>query len=244
METEEWFKLKKYPHIGLPLTISDYGWIHRFVNNKQLVSKHSFLPFIHKCIVSRKYRANKQYDQKNPSGKRKRFVGQSAELPAGEYTDANDGSAASPMRNDVTPATWVHPISDVDGEALNIDEAGGEFIYVDNTGNALARTPGQGDTALIGTGAPLGAKFFEVGVGKVGWVDVDDTRIIYQNSTYGVNAIQLKYAVDTTLPILPVRETNLGLGEGYVIYHTTGVTNGIVIAYLDENDTTLNECAQ
>jgi len=69
---EEWFKTKKYPHIGEPLKIKDYQRVKLYVENPDNIRKHSFLPFIHKAIITRKFRANKQNPSKNPSKKRKR----------------------------------------------------------------------------------------------------------------------------------------------------------------------------
>jgi hypothetical protein len=57
MELEKWFKTKKYPHIGLPITIKDYNWVKEYVENSEKVRTHSFLPLIHKSIVKRKFRA-------------------------------------------------------------------------------------------------------------------------------------------------------------------------------------------
>jgi len=60
----DWFKIKKYPHIGLPLNPGDrYKWIEKYVTNPDIVSKHSFLPFIHKTSQVRKFR--KVYSDKN-----------------------------------------------------------------------------------------------------------------------------------------------------------------------------------
>lgn len=72
METEKWFKLKKYPHIGLPITIKDYNWVKSYVENSDKVRTHSFLPLIHKVILKRKFRADNTNPNRNPSGKRKR----------------------------------------------------------------------------------------------------------------------------------------------------------------------------
>ena len=56
---KDWFKLKRYPHIGLPLDINDrYKWIQQYVTNPEKVAKHSFLPFIHKTSRVKKYRKN------------------------------------------------------------------------------------------------------------------------------------------------------------------------------------------
>jgi hypothetical protein len=71
---ENWFKLKKYPHIGLPLTIKDYSRVKTYVSNPADIAKHSFLPFINKSILKRRFRANKKAKIKNPSGKRFRVA--------------------------------------------------------------------------------------------------------------------------------------------------------------------------
>lgn len=75
METENWFKTKKYPHIGLPITIKDYNWVKEYVENFDKIRTHSFLPLIHKSIVKRKFRADNSITICNPSGKRKRVQG-------------------------------------------------------------------------------------------------------------------------------------------------------------------------
>lgn len=60
METENWFKLKKYPHIGLPITILDYKWVKEYITDNEKIRVHSFLPLIHKCISLRKFRPDKK----------------------------------------------------------------------------------------------------------------------------------------------------------------------------------------
>lgn len=72
MKKKEWFKIKQYPHIGLPLTWDDKKRVCSYVKNKKNISKHSFLPFIRKEIISKKLR--KEYDDKGNllnNGKRK-----------------------------------------------------------------------------------------------------------------------------------------------------------------------------
>lgn len=71
-EFEEWYKTKKYPHIGLPITLRDYNWVKLYAENAEKIRRHSFLPFIHKTLIKRKFRADKENPEKNPSGKRKR----------------------------------------------------------------------------------------------------------------------------------------------------------------------------
>jgi len=75
MELEKWFKLKKYPHIGFPITIKDYSWVKEYVENPINIKKHSFLPLIHKSIIQRKFRADTSIPSRNPSGKRVRKKG-------------------------------------------------------------------------------------------------------------------------------------------------------------------------
>lgn len=75
MEVENWFKAKKYPHIGMPITIKDYYWVKEYVENYEKIRTHSFLPLIHKTIVKRKFRADNLNPASNPSGKRKRVLG-------------------------------------------------------------------------------------------------------------------------------------------------------------------------
>src|SRR5688500_4203908 len=57
---KEWFKLKPYPHIGLPFSFADRRWIERYVSNIEAVASHAFSPFIHREIITRKFR--KQID--------------------------------------------------------------------------------------------------------------------------------------------------------------------------------------
>lgn len=72
METEEWFKTKKYPHIGLPITVKDYSWVKEYVESPNRIRVHSFLPLIHKTIVSRKFRAEESVTYRTLKGERKR----------------------------------------------------------------------------------------------------------------------------------------------------------------------------
>lgn len=54
---KDWFKLKRYAHIGTPLKASDrYKWIESYIKNPTIIAKHSFLPFIHKKSKVRKFR--------------------------------------------------------------------------------------------------------------------------------------------------------------------------------------------
>ncbi|CAA7393142.1 hypothetical protein [Chryseobacterium fistulae] len=75
METENWFKLKKYPHIGYHITKLDYNWVKEYISNPRKIQTHSFLPYIHKCIKQRKFRADPARTDKTPTKKRFRKKG-------------------------------------------------------------------------------------------------------------------------------------------------------------------------
>lgn len=70
MEFEPWFKLKRYPHIGSPIRAKDYEEVKNYVNDSEAIRKHSFLPLLHKKIVTRKFRADGDNVGRTPKGKR------------------------------------------------------------------------------------------------------------------------------------------------------------------------------
>ena len=53
---KDWFKTKKYPHIGRPLTVRDRMWVSNYVENENKIAEHSFYPFIHRTTLTRKFR--------------------------------------------------------------------------------------------------------------------------------------------------------------------------------------------
>src|SRR5690606_10348814 len=57
---KDWFKLKRYPHIGFPLSTSDRKWVLNYIQTT--TATHSFLPFIHRTSKVRRFR--KQYCEK------------------------------------------------------------------------------------------------------------------------------------------------------------------------------------
>jgi hypothetical protein len=61
---KDWFKIKRYPHIGLPLNPNDRNkWIEKYVTSPDEIAKHAFLPFIHKTARVKKFR--KEYLDKD-----------------------------------------------------------------------------------------------------------------------------------------------------------------------------------
>lgn len=71
----EWLQFKKYPHIGKPLTKKkDEGWVKAYVTDPEKITKHPFVPLLHRTISQRKFRPEAGA-QKNNSGKRQRSAG-------------------------------------------------------------------------------------------------------------------------------------------------------------------------
>lgn len=62
-EKKDWFRLKRYPHIGLPIKLRHRGWVEEYVTNTTNIENHSFFPFIHRKLSVRKFRR-----KKNPDG--------------------------------------------------------------------------------------------------------------------------------------------------------------------------------
>jgi hypothetical protein len=53
---KDWFRLKRYPHVGLQLEPKDRAWIEPYLKDKDAISKHAFYPFIHRQLKVRKFR--------------------------------------------------------------------------------------------------------------------------------------------------------------------------------------------
>nr|WP_321222045.1 reverse transcriptase domain-containing protein [uncultured Psychroserpens sp.] len=59
---KDWFRIKRYPHIGLQYEHKDRPKIESYVKNKTKIKSHAFLPFIHRTIAVRKFRRKKLSD--------------------------------------------------------------------------------------------------------------------------------------------------------------------------------------
>lgn len=59
---KDWFKIKRYLHIGLPLKSRDRNWVEKYVSNTSNLEKHAFLPFIHRKKKVRKFRKEIAHD--------------------------------------------------------------------------------------------------------------------------------------------------------------------------------------
>lgn len=54
---KDWFKLKRYPHIGRPFHHRDRSkWLEGYIKDPARIQNHAFLPLIHKISKSRKFR--------------------------------------------------------------------------------------------------------------------------------------------------------------------------------------------
>ena len=62
-----WIKIKKYPHIGLPITSQKLRSVISYIRNKKKISRHAFLPLIRKTQKKHRYRTNEK-------GKKHRIV--------------------------------------------------------------------------------------------------------------------------------------------------------------------------
>lgn len=68
-DLDDWYKIKKYPHIGHPSksrrqTIS-------YIKNKDKIAVHGFAPFIHKIISTNRYRKDYDSDGKSINSRRR-----------------------------------------------------------------------------------------------------------------------------------------------------------------------------
>lgn len=59
---KDWFSIKSYIHIGLPITWKDCTKVKKYITNPKNIESHSFCPFIHTQIRTPKFR--KEYDSK------------------------------------------------------------------------------------------------------------------------------------------------------------------------------------
>jgi len=62
---KDWFKLKRYPHLDKQIKERDRVRFEGYIKNPDKISKHSFLPFIHKTKKVRKFR--KEYSDADGS---------------------------------------------------------------------------------------------------------------------------------------------------------------------------------
>lgn len=147
METEKWFKPKRYPHIGYPITLLDYNWVKKYVSDPEKIRVHSFLPLIHKTIKQRKFRAEKNNANRTPSKKRFRTKDEknreiyfASHLDAQIFShynnilvDAYEEYISSESYNKCIVAYRKIPISDLSkNNKCNIEFAKSTFEFIKN----------------------------------------------------------------------------------------------------------------
>lgn len=54
----EWFKLKRYPHIGLPIAPKRVAEVISYAKSPDKIAHHAFMPFIRREMISHPYRVN------------------------------------------------------------------------------------------------------------------------------------------------------------------------------------------
>ncbi|WP_281778022.1 reverse transcriptase domain-containing protein [Croceibacter atlanticus] len=71
MKEKDWFRIKKYPHIGLPFENKDRQFVSSYVKDKNKIISHAFYPLIHRELSVRKFRRKRSDDGSRSS---KRFI--------------------------------------------------------------------------------------------------------------------------------------------------------------------------
>lgn len=86
----DWFKIKKYPHIGLPLSLKDLSWVNEYVSDSLKIANHSFYPFLHRTMCAKRYRKNydEETDEVLQNGKREKSY-KVREIYYANHLDAN-----------------------------------------------------------------------------------------------------------------------------------------------------------
>lgn len=90
MNRKDWFRPKRYPHIGLPLSYSDRNWVAAYVKDKGKIAQHAFLPFIYRCVKKRRFRKQINEDgsrtQKRVKSTKKRHIYYASHLDSQIYS--------------------------------------------------------------------------------------------------------------------------------------------------------------
>ena len=80
-----WFKIKKYSHIGQPLSYSQKHDVESYIRNKEKVAQHAFFPLIRR--VMKKYRYVSKGDTQHKVKRAKcRFISYATHLDSAIYS--------------------------------------------------------------------------------------------------------------------------------------------------------------
>ena len=104
---KDWFRIKKYPHIGVPLKVVDRPWVQRYVTNVNAIEAHAFYPLIHRTSVVRKFRRQINKDTGERS-KERHADSKPRELYYANHLDACIYSYYSKILNTAYDAKLLH----------------------------------------------------------------------------------------------------------------------------------------
>jgi hypothetical protein len=63
-ETRSWFKIKRYNHIGKPISLKEKHSVESYVKNEDKISHHAFFPLIKREIKKYRYKLNNETNKK------------------------------------------------------------------------------------------------------------------------------------------------------------------------------------
>ncbi len=64
---DEWFKVKRYPHIGLPITQKEKKMVVNYIKNSNNIIRHQFRPLIQRKVVNCPHRVNDKGERRRKS---------------------------------------------------------------------------------------------------------------------------------------------------------------------------------
>lgn len=134
----DWFKVKLYPHIGLPVVKKDAKGVVGYIMNPQKIASHQFRPLIRRAVVT--------YPHRWDSNKRvKRRIKKERPLTYASHLDANiyayyadqlqskyEAFVKDENLGDVVVAYRKIPCADGRGNKCNINIADDVFCYIKN----------------------------------------------------------------------------------------------------------------
>lgn len=189
-QQKDWFKPKKYPHIGLPLEPKDRHKIASYVMNRSKVAHHSFLPLIQRIQVSYRYKEKDGVKKREP---KKRLISYSSHLDAQIYSfygqlleTRYENYISKHGYGECVIAYRSLPRENNKGSKCNIDLANDAFVHIRNVSK---------NTAQIVIIADI-KSFFDTldhKLLKEAWKEISDTTSLSEDE-YAVFKNVTKYA--------------------------------------------------
>lgn len=143
----EWFKLKRYPHIGLPVTMKRIRAVRSYIEDPVKVASHPFLPFVRRTVVTYPYKLDKSTGVKKRKRKERdlTYASHFDSLIFSYYADQLQKKYEEFVKlehlEDVVVAYRKIKCQDGKGNKCNIHIAGDVFQYVKTSirkGNEVA----------------------------------------------------------------------------------------------------------